>query len=173
MGYTTEFEGRFYFLTPLSPARTRYLQQFSQTRRMKRDPEKASQLPDPSREAVGLPIGAEGGYYVGGLERWPSDESSDVLNYNEPPHGQPGLWCGWTTEDGSAIVWNGVEKFYYYVKWLRYLIEHFVEPWGCSINGEVTWQGEDRDDLGRIVVGANKVRVFHGLIVIEYHEVDR
>jgi hypothetical protein len=32
---------------------------------MKRDAEKASKLADPVREAVGLPIGTEGEYFVG------------------------------------------------------------------------------------------------------------
>ena len=36
----------------------------------------------------------------------------DVKDYNRPPQGQPGLWCDWTpTDDGSAIRWNGTEKF--------------------------------------------------------------
>jgi len=25
------------------------------------------------------------------------------------------------------------------VEWLEYLISHFIEPWGYTLNGSVTW----------------------------------
>jgi hypothetical protein len=43
------------------------------------------------------------------------------------------------------------------VEWLDYLIENFLEPWGIKVNGEVEWQGEERDDRGLIVVKDNEV----------------
>ena len=67
-------------------------------------------------------------------------------------------WCKWVpTEDGCAIEWNGAEKFYDYVEWLEYLIEHFLGPWGYLLNGTVSWQGEDGDDRGRLHVTDNTV----------------
>src|SRR5262249_25443882 len=132
--------------------------QFSETRRMKRDPEKASLLPDPHREAVGLPLGEEAAYFVGGKSFFLMSNDDSVLDGNRPPATQPGLWCKWVpTEAGSAIVWNGVEKFYDYVEWLEYLIDHFLDPWGYFLNGRMTWQGEDRSDRGVITVTQNEV----------------
>jgi hypothetical protein len=56
-------------------------------------------------------------------------------------------------------MWNGAEKFYYYVKWLEYLIEHFLAPWGYVLNGTVTWQGEEGEDQGTITLADNDVTV--------------
>lgn len=74
---------------------------------------------------------------------------------------QPGLWCQWTvSEDGTLLMWDGGEKFYNYVEWLRYLVEHFFRPWGRKLDGEIYWQGEDPDDRGKIVVTANEIQTF-------------
>jgi hypothetical protein len=171
MGYTTDFNGEFSCTPALSPEHRVFLKQFGDTRRMKRDAEKASLLPDPIREAVGLPIGVDGGNFVGGVGMAGQDRDDSVLEYNYPPSSQPGLWCQWTpSEDGSIIEWDGSEKFYDYVEWLEYLIEQYLKPWGYTINGRTEWQGEDRDDVGAIEVVANEVHVRHGMIVYENPE---
>lgn len=175
MGYTTDFEGRFSLNRQLTPEHAAYLTAFSQTRRMKRDEHKASKLPDPVRLAVGLPIGKEGSYFVGGSGSMGQGSDESILDYNEAPcnpdcserfregyvwsfGAQPGLWCQWVpSEDGMGIEWDGVEKFYNYTEWLIYLIEHFLKPWGYVLNGQVTWQGEDLSDRGTIVVVDNAV----------------
>jgi hypothetical protein len=91
------------------------------------------------------------------------DDGNHVINYNQPPDGQPTLWCDWViTEDRKFLEWNGSEKFYYYVEWLEYLIQHFFKVWGYVINGEVKFRGEDFDDCGRIVVVDNKIGVEWG-----------
>ena len=69
MGYTTDFNGEFEVSPSLSYDHKQYLDAFATTRRMKRDQDIAETLPDPVREAVGLPIGYEGAYFVGG--DWP------------------------------------------------------------------------------------------------------
>lgn len=162
MGYQTEFYGEFTITdraTGEVGCRGRhaaYIDAFSDTRRMKRDPVKAEKQPDPARTKVGLPIGPEGAYYVGGG----AEHGGDVLDYNRPPAGQPGLWCQWVVSpDGESLRWNEAEKFYDYVEWLRYLIDHFFTPWGYRLDGEVTWQGEDPGDIGKIVVVDSDVRV--------------
>ena len=110
MGYTTDFEGRFKLDKPLSPEQALYLHAFCETRRMVRDVavlEKAG--PDPFvgrnhdliaesvfagkpvtdrslREAVGLPLGEEGGYHIGrGFAGQDRDDS--IVEYNSPPKG--------------------------------------------------------------------------------------
>jgi hypothetical protein len=125
---------------------------------MKRDAKKAETLPDLKRIAVGLPIGVEGGYFVGSEENFGQNNTPDVLNHNEPPQGQPGLWCQWTVNDANdAIEWDCGEKFYSYVEWLQYLIEHFLKPWGYTVNGTALWSGEESDDQGAIEVVNNRV----------------
>ena len=168
MGYTTDFEGQFKLDKPLRPEHKAYRLRFSQTRRMSRDASKTEKLSDPIREAVGLPIGDEGGYYVGDADRWGQSETPDILDFNEPPDGQPELWCKWApTPDGDAIEWDGNEKFYSYVEWLKYLIHHFLAPWGYTLDGEVVWSGEDREDIGKIVVENNEVQAKSARIVYD------
>ena len=158
MGYDTNFEGEFSCSPPLAEKHRKYFEQFTQTRRMRREATVAATLPDPIRDAVGLPIGEEGCNFVGGTGSIGRDNDVSVLDHNQPPADQPGLWCEWVaTQDGKFIVWNGSEKFYSYVEWLRYIIQHYFEPWGYTVNGEVEWQGEDRDDLGKIIVEKNMV----------------
>lgn len=165
MGYTTEFEGQFKLSMKLSPEHKAYLEKFSDTRRMAWDVDKVVQLPDPIREAVGLPVGINGCYFVGadgyaGQCEHNSPMRQYVTEYNYPPEDQPGLWCQWApNERGDAIIWNGAEKFYDYVEWLHYIIERFLEPWGYKLNGTVEWKGEDLDDNGTITVVQNEVMV--------------
>jgi len=79
---------------------------------------------------------------------------------------QPGLWCQWMlNNDGTELEWDGSEKFYNYIEWLKYLIKHFFEPWGIKLNGEVEWEGEDHDDKGKIIVKDNNVKTLIGVTV--------
>jgi len=85
-------------------------------------------------------------------------ENPGVKDYNEPAGGCPGLWCQWVaTKDGKHIEWDGGEKFYEYVDWLKWIIEKFLKPNGIVLNGEVRWQGEYDDDKGVIRVHDNEV----------------
>jgi hypothetical protein len=166
MGYTTYFDGEFEVTPPLNAAQINYLRAFSETRRMKRNEAATALRSDPLRDAVGLTVGVDGGYFVGaggfrGQEGGVFDNGvrpDDIIDYNCPPKGQPGLWCQWIpSEDGTRIEWDDGEKFYDYVEWIEYLVEHFLEPWGCKINGFVRWSGEDGDDRGVIYAKDNMV----------------
>lgn len=169
MGYTTEFSGEFKLDKHLTPAQTEYLKAFNETRRMQRNADTTSTLPDPARLAVGLPVGDQGGYFVGSRAHFGQDITPDVLDYgNTPPTGQPSLWCQWTpTDDGSAIVWDEGEKFYEYGEWIKYLIQHFLLPWGYVLNGSVDWKGEDSGDIGKIEITNNVVTILTGRVVYE------
>lgn len=170
MGYTTDFDGEWKVEPPLKPDHRAYLKQFSVSRRMKRDPKATERLEDSLRVAVGLPVGVEGGYYVGpagdngqgGMfrpRRTPEDRGG-ILDSNSPPEGQPGLWCKWTpNQDGTAYHWSGAEKFYDYVEWMQYLLDHFLTPWGYKLSGRVDWQGEDEPDKGFMVIYNGRVFV--------------
>ena len=157
MGYTTIFDGSFHLDERLFDSQVLYLLEFSRTRRVKRDVSQLENAPDPAREAVGLPLGVEGGYFVN--QKWNRENGqSSIIEYNLPPAGQPGLWCQWIpTSNGGGIEWDRGEKFYKYIAWLEYIIVHFLEPWGYRLQGEVSWQGEDLSDKGRIVVEDNKI----------------
>jgi len=184
MGYTTDFTGQFNLDKPLTLEQTEYLIKFCRTRHMKRDAVKTNKRPDPLRKAVGLPIGNEGGYFVNEGGDFGQSQGSDVLDGNKAPSGQPGLWCQWIPGDqdglpyhegsdegedegATYIVWDGREKFYEYVAWLKYIIENFLIPWGHNLNGEVDWEGEDFDDLGKIIVKDNIVTTKKAKIVYE------
>ena len=160
MGYTTEFSGRFLLDKPLTEDHAKYLKAFSERRHMKRDVNKLGSEPDPLRIKVNLNAGEEGEFFLGGKE---NDSYMDfciksILDYNEPPSTQPGLWCKWAPSDDSlGIEWDSGEKFYNYTAWLEYLINNFLKPWGYTLNGTVYWRGEDYDDQGYLIVEDNKV----------------
>ena len=108
--------------------------------------------------SVGPEYGIEGEFYVDGTGWAGQDSDKNVINYNRPPSTQPGLWCQWIpTDDGCELVWDGGEKFYNYVEWLDYLIDKILAPRGYTPNGECQWFGEERDDVGVIIVKNNKV----------------
>lgn len=158
MGYTTDFEGRFELDKPLTEEHAKYLEKFCETRRMKRNAKATFLREDPVRWAVGLPEGEEGEYFVGETGMCGQDRSSDIVDYNSPPAGQPGLWCQWSpTKDRRGIEWDGGEKFYHYSEWLQYLINHFLKPWGYVLQGRVKWQGESDDDTGTLHCEYNQV----------------
>ena len=165
MGYTTYFDGEFRLSPTLTAEHAAYLTAFASTRRMARDATATTLRSDPLRAATGLPVGLEGGYFVSeegfrgqGLGSIGTGSYPDVIDHNHPPSGQPGLWCQWIpTDDGAAIVWDENEKFGNYIEWLQYIIEHFLTPWGYALNGEVTWNGEEPDDFGKISVVSSSV----------------
>jgi hypothetical protein len=159
MGYHTDFFGSFTLDSPLSIAQKDFLQEFSETRRMNRDISKIPTLLQKNDKMLKLlkkvGLGLE---YYGGTGDFGQDRDASIIDFNTPPAGQPGLWCQWvSSEDGTEIVWNGAEKFYYYVEWIEFIVKHFLTPWGKVLNGEVEWQGEERDDRGLIVIKNNTV----------------
>lgn len=164
MGYTTAFDGYFTVSPAMRPEHVAYLNKFSETRRMKRDVTVLAAMPDPIREAVGLPLGDEGEYFVGGHGEMGQDADGSIFDYNEPPASQPGLWCDWIVakdEYGNDVVaWNHGEKFYDYIEWIYYLRDRFFKPWGYTLHGTVTWQGESDSDIGEITIEENEIRIW-------------
>lgn len=165
MGYTTNFRGEFRISPPLTEEHRAYLTAFAGSRRMLRDAALAGERPDPVREAVGLPVGPDGEFFVGDADNnFGQVHSEDVLEYNRSPVRQPGLWCRWVPNgDGTALVWDGSEKFYDYIPWLEYLVAYLLGPLGYRLNGEVIWFGDGTGDVGRITINDNKVTHTWGL----------
>ena len=154
MGYNTQFDGIFRITPPLKPEHKEYLYAFSYSRRVRWTTERLAESPDPVRVAAKLPLGNHGCYFVDHVysdPREPNDPS--VLDYNLSPDEQPTLWCNWCpTDDGTELVWNEAENVYLYDEWIVYLIEHFLDPWGYVLNGEVEWHGQDEWDTGIISI---------------------
>jgi hypothetical protein len=197
MGYTTEFEGGFELSRTLTEQELNYINKFSETRRMKRDVSKLYELYKGEHGNPFLPYdetyGNEGEYFVGGLGYAGQENDPSIIDYNESPGAplgnanddfskrwaakqfaimegkcQPGLWCQWIVSDeGDSLVWDGGEKFYNYIEWLKYLINHFFSKWGVLLNGQMEWVGEDREDIGLIIVKDNEVIVKEGTIKYE------
>jgi hypothetical protein len=153
MGYTSEFYGSVSVTPPLNAAERAYLHKFAETRRMDRE---------------------RGPYFADDVGDFGQEGASDIRDHNSPPEGQPGLWCQWIpTNDGSAIEWDGGEKFYESTKWMAYLIDHFLKPsaeaqkqignqfsdftFDHVCNGIIEVQGERSYDKWRLVVKDNVV----------------
>lgn len=152
MGYTTDFTGKFKLNKKLDFDTHTYLNRFNEVRHMARN-----------MESHGVDYGVEGEFYVHGGGDFGQEHDETIVSYNTPPSTQPSLWCGWKpTDDGLAIEWDGAEKFYSYVKWIKYIIVNFLAPKGYELNGEVEYQGEDQDDFGIIKIEANKVFIKEG-----------
>lgn len=157
MGYNTDFWGSLKFNKPVEDWLVDYIDNFSGTRRMRRDPKKIEKVfPDWKSKCFNGDLGVDGGYFIGGVGFYGQDCDESVLSVNTPPVGQPGLWCQWIIENGE-LVWDGGEKFYNYVEWLEYLIKHFFAPLGYVLNGVIGFQGESYDDRGNIEVTDNRV----------------
>ena len=158
MGYTTDFIGSLNITPEIKKEHKNYINAFSSTRRMKRNAEKALLFKDLKRLAVSLPIGVDGGFFVGNEEDFGQNRDESVMgDGNSPPLDQPGLWCQWIVNDNGELVWNEGEKFYKYIGWLQYLINNFFIPWGYIIDGSIEWHGEDFRDAGIITVVNNIV----------------
>lgn len=155
MGYTTSFDGEVTITPPLNAAEITYLKKFNETRRMNR---------------------GFGPYFVDGSGSYGQAQDDDIIDYNRPHETQPGLWCKWVpSESGAAIVWDGGEKFYEAGEWMIYLINNFLKPGAEAYKssdpqfneftfdhvceGIIYAQGEDPDDVYRIVAHENEVTV--------------
>lgn len=157
MGYSTRFDGSLAVEPALTPAQRGYLNLFAGTRRMRREPAATERRPDPSRLAAGLPVGLEGGYFVGAggdlgqEDAAASPESLGILDFNVPPEGQPHLWCCWEpSPDGTSLGVPEPGYHYEYAAWLDYLRVHFLSPWGRLLKGAVRYQGDREGDRGEL-----------------------
>jgi hypothetical protein len=156
MGYTTDFVGHVDIEPALNQDEIEYLFAFSHSRRFDR--------PDGPYAVPGNPMAALDD------ER----ETVDVDTYNRIAPGQPQLWCQWVPcLDGCCLSFNGHEKFYQPVDWMRYLINHFLKPGAAAsrsglpafehftfdhrLDGMVVGCRRDNKELFAIQVKANRV----------------
>lgn len=131
---------------PFTPAQIEYLRRFASIRHVTRDAAQLAKLPDPIRDAVGLPVGPDGAFTVAGGDAFRG--GSAVVDSNRPPDGQPTTWCTWeVTPDGGELQWaeegGGAPD-----EWLNYLQRRFFKDWGRRLSGEKRFPNAD----GRTVV---------------------
>lgn len=172
MGYTTYFNGKLQFNKPVESWLVEYIDKFSRTRRMKRDPEKIKELfPNWKELCFNGTLGDDGEYFVGGRGFFGQDSDESIIDYNTPPKTQHSLWCNWEITE-TELMWNEAEKFYNYEEWLDYLIDNFFKPLGYVLNGDISWQGEEEDDFGIIHVENNVVEMKYGIHINSMSELD-
>ncbi len=68
------------------------------------------------------------------------------------------------SEDRGRILPEDDESRHGFRRWLKLLIDHYLARRGYVLNGEVTWEGEDRDDSGTIFVKGNQVEAIEDQI---------
>jgi len=159
MGYTTTFSGEFNVTPALDDDTIKLLEGIRNTRRVKRDLTEIMPL------AAAKLFGDEGEFYTGGGGFKGQDSDDSVLDSNNPPATQPGLWCQWQyIPETQTIEWDGGEKFYYYVEWIAYLIRKILAPRGYVVNGDIHWNGEESGDLGMIRIVDNTVQEMPAII---------
>jgi hypothetical protein len=141
--------------------------------------------------------GIDGAYFVGGGGFSGQDDEDTVIDFNTPPgvrpyndkhrkgysinedhkyvkeSYQPGLWCQWVVIDNKYIEWDGGEKFYNYIEWIEYIIKNFLTKWDVKLNGVVEWEGEDKEDIGKIVIQDNEIKVFEYEMTYTFKEVKK
>jgi hypothetical protein len=124
MGYHTDFSGSLQIDRPLTKEEIAYINRFAGSRRMARNKSVVEKFPDPLREAVGLPIGPQGAYFVGteeqdaetikpGDPRYPSDEHME-LRFPGRPKIEKDSWrqremepvCAGQRHDASVLDYN-------------------------------------------------------------------
>lgn len=157
MGFTTDFVGHIDIEPALNQDEIEYLTAFSSSRRFDR--------PDGPYSVPGNPMAARD------TER----EGVDVDTYNRVAPGQPQLYCQWVPcWDGCCLSFDGNEKFYQPVRWMTYLIDHFLKPgaeasrtglalfehftFDHHLEGMVVGCRRDNKELFAIEVTDNKVR---------------
>lgn len=155
MGYNTDFYGHIDITPALPEEIARYINNFSQTRHVKRDPEVLWQKYE-GTNGFNKQYGVDGEYFVGDVDSY---FDSELVTENVPSDTQPGYWCQWIiTEGGTQIEWDNNENFYDAEKWMQYIIDNFIGP-DYLCNGVITAQGESIDDRWALVVENNQVSV--------------
>lgn len=100
------------------------------------------------------------------LGNYESYDDGYYAEFTETPETIPQSYNQWEpNKEGTQLVWNGGEKFYDYVHWLRWLAKHYLTPKGIVLNGEIRFQGEEFGDVG--VITATNSTIKQKKLVVE------
>lgn len=170
MGYSTIIISKFKINGEVTPELVSYINNFSKTRRMKRNNETIKEIyPDWQKHCFNENLGTDGEYFLYPVQPKyhfsTETENSDksIIDFNEPPATQPSLWCDWKiVKEGEHyyIKWNGMEGSGNYNYWIDYIINHFLIPSGLSLSGVVLGIGEWEDDVVYTVCDENKLTFY-------------
>ena len=169
MGYTTEFDGAFWFNKKVTDDFKEYINNFCCTRHMKMDVEKIKQdLPFWRMLGFDGKLGPDGAFILDFDNIW-EGRRKYVLDFNNNEY-CPGIWCQWEiTKDNEHLQWDGAEKFYNYKEWLEFLAENFFEPKGYKLSGVLYYWGEEEGDVGYLIANDNN---FYDFNAIDYDNVE-
>ena len=158
MGYHTAFQGEFYITPSLTTEQTHFLKAFVNVRHGIRLVTLLEKLPDPLRQAVNLPMMADGLYCVS--QEANDDKFYSDYNNNTPALGTPDLYCPWKiSNDGTLLQSKNADKSYSLGEWLEFLVTHFFTPWNVKVSGQVMWQSDYIGDVGVYILKENLLEV--------------
>lgn len=132
-----------------------YLRAFATIEHRCRDAGKTGNISDPLREAVGLDVGVEGCFFVGGDG---GEKDKSVIAWDSYPENLPGAYCPWTVSpDNTSIVESGKWEWCGFqlvemVNWLKFIEQEFLNPWGYAIEGQVFFQEPNHGFVESLVV---------------------
>jgi|TARA_R100000479_G_scaffold171555_1_gene115209 hypothetical protein len=104
-----------------------------------------------------------------------NERHDSQYNYGDERREFPSMWCGFEVS-GDCFSWDGGEKTYEGVGWIKFFIDKLKE-WSKNESiyawGEMEWDGEESDDIGKVVVefatntGEQIVKVQQGSIMYD------
>lgn len=162
MGYHTNFNGKITSCQTFDKETIEYLKGISSTRRVKRSTKILAKRLGISEEKCIKLYGKEAKNYFDDKGYMGQIHTIDITNYNSPPDNQPSLWCDWTVgKDNKSIISKNTEKAHEYIEWMEYILKE-LSLRGYTLNGSISWHGEDSEDNGSLHVDDNT-------LTIEYH----
>lgn len=106
----------------MSEAAIELINGLGSTRRVERDSQKLATRLGITLEDCIAKYGIEGELYCDDKINSSIVHTCYIVDYSSPPVTQPDLFCQWIYDkDEQGIVWNGGEKFYKYVEWIKYI----------------------------------------------------
>jgi hypothetical protein len=85
-----------------------------------------------------------------------ANKNPDTIPTGDRPARSYMQWVPSETLD--HIVYDGNEKFYDYVDWMKWLV-NYLKGIGITADGEIDWSGDQAGDTGTIVVANSEVTV--------------
>ena len=160
MRYRTSLSGSISVDKPLDDKFKNILNGLNKTKRMQRDVSILANNLNISVKTCTEMYGEDGQFYFNLDNQLGQTHTDDIINYNEPPSGQPSLWCGWRYNEGKNIIeWDGSRrgsnKFDEYIEWITYIKDLLSTDY--ILNGRVDWFGEERADKEAIILTNNNI----------------
>lgn len=168
MGYSTDYYGSFKIEPALSAEEVEKLNAWLTCRHTQLDMKKIRMIDAEADEHTidGKRLGQNGWNWIKSFvdsdgDKWEPIREL-VIDYNECSP-LPSLWSDLEVNIDAAgdtwLSWNGSEKTYCMKEWLQLLIDVVFAPNGYKLNGRFDWEGEDRFDVGAIIIEDNNITI--------------